>query len=113
MENICERFPVITQMILNNVDDRSLINFKETSRDNDEMLNSERFYWIRIMKKYNGNFQEFYESWLKVINKSPVEIVEELALTVYQFFMARETRSEKQWHPLSTYLPCTGFFPTL
>ena len=61
MENICEWFPVITQMILNNVDDRSLINFKETSRDNDEMLKSERFYWIRIVKKYSGNFQEFYE----------------------------------------------------
>ena len=83
MENICERFPVITQMILNNVDDRSLINFKETSRDNDEMLKSERFYWIRIVKKYNGKFEEFYESWLKVINKSPVEIVKELALAVY------------------------------
>ena len=51
-------------MILNNVDDRSLINFvnfKETSRDNDEMVKSERFYWIRIVKKYSGNFQEFYE----------------------------------------------------
>ena len=52
MENICEWFPVITQMILNNVDDRSLINFKETSRDNDEMLKSERFYLIRTVKKY-------------------------------------------------------------
>ena len=109
MENICERFPVITQMILNNVDDRSLINFKETSRDNDEMLKSERFYWIRIVKKYNGNFQEFHESWLKVINKSPVEIVKELSLAVYQFFMAREARSEKQWHPLSI-CPAQGSF---
>ena len=97
MENIFQRFPVITQMILNNVDERSLINFKETSRDIDEMFKSERFYWIRIMKKYNGNFQEFHESWLKVINKSPLEIVKELALAVYQFFIARETRSEKQW----------------
>jgi hypothetical protein len=43
-------------MILNNVDARSLINFKETSRDNDEILKTERFYWIRMMKKYNGNF---------------------------------------------------------
>ena len=47
------------------------------------------------------------------INKIPIEIVKELALAVYQIFMARETRSEKQWHPLSKYLPCTGFFPTL
>ena len=45
----------------------------------------------------NGNFQEFHESWLQVIDKSPVEIVKEAALAVYQFFMARETRSEKQW----------------
>ena len=69
--------------------------------DNDEM--------IRIVKKYSGNFQEFYESWLKVIKKSPVEIVKELALAVYQFFMARETRSEKQWHPLSI-CPAQGSF---
>ena len=75
MENVCERFPVITQT------------------DNDEMLKSERFYWIRIVKKYNGNFQEFHEC--------PTEIVKELALAVYQFFMARDTRSEKQWHLLS------------
>ena len=84
MENVCERFPVITQT------------------DNDEMLKSERFYWIRIVKKYNGNFQEFHESWLKVINKTPVEIMKEL-------FMAREASSKKQWHTLSTCPPQGSF----
>ena len=46
---------------------------------------------------------------LKVINKSPVEIVKEIGLAVYQFFMAKETRSEKQWHPLSI-CPAQGSF---
>jgi hypothetical protein len=50
-----------------------------------------------------------HESWLKVINKTPVEIVKELALAVDQFFMAKETRSEKQWHPLSI-CPAQGSF---
>ena len=43
-------------------------------------IKNERSYWIRILGKYNENFQEFSESWKKVIFKSPLDVVKKLAM---------------------------------
>ena len=109
------RFPVISQIILNNVDDNSLTNFKISSRENSNFLDNERFYWIRNIKKYSANFEEFQEIWKKVINKTPVEFSKNLAIDVHRFFegytMGRVLGTQKcvpiyglryleQWHPL-------------
>ena len=34
MEELCYRFPLMVQKIMNNVDDQTLINFKEAGRKN-------------------------------------------------------------------------------
>ena len=73
-------------MILENVDDQSLVTFKETSREMFDFINDERFYWLRILRKYNGSFVEFSKSWRMVIQKNPVEIVREIAVAVEKFF---------------------------
>ena len=59
MEEFSNRFPALIPMILKNVDDQSLVKFKETSREMSEFIVKDRFYWIRIMKKYNQHFEEF------------------------------------------------------
>ena len=85
MEEVFQRFPLIAQKILNHVDDETLINFKEAGRNNADFLEKERFYWIRIIQRYNCLFGEFHEVWKKVVNRTPVEIIKELAIAVHQF----------------------------
>ena len=73
MENFIKRFPVPGGMILNNLDDQSLARSKEANREMAEFIENERFYWIRIIKKYNNN-------WKQIINKTPIEALKELAI---------------------------------
>jgi ankyrin repeat protein len=130
MEEVCQRFPLIAQKILNHVDNETFINFKKVSRNNADFLKTERFYWIRIIQRYNCLFEELHEVWKKVVSKTPVVIVKELAIAVHQFpltlskkFQKNETQCvcdgaqcacnetilspldftqnfERQWHPL-------------
>jgi hypothetical protein len=86
MEDLAKRFPLISQIILKNVDDKSLTNFRTASRENSLFLDNERFYWIRNIKRYSTNFEEFQESWKKVIKKTPVDFLKDLAIDVHSFF---------------------------
>ena len=99
MENL-SRFSVINQQILNNVDNKTLVNFNKASRIINQVLDKEKFYWIRIINNHSGRFQDFQEPWKKVIFKTPVGTVKQLALAVHKFFQGIPTRIEKQWHPL-------------
>ena len=85
MEEICQRFPLIAQKILNHVDNDTLINFSDAGRNNAAFLEKERFYWIRIIQRYNCLIGELQEVWKKVVKKTPVEIIKELAVAVHQF----------------------------
>ena len=100
MDDIGRRFPLISQLILNNVDNISLANFKKASQENRNFLENERFYWIRNKKKYSANFEEFQDSWKKVVCKTPVEFLKNLALDVHSYLKGISTRHETQWHPL-------------
>ena len=125
MDELSQRFPLMVQKIMNHVDSETLINFKEAGRNNATFLGKERFYWIRIIKRYNCLFGEFQEVWKKVVRKTPVRIIKELAVAVHQFpqtmlkYLEYETfpgepispldfalSIEKQWHPLFVGVAC-------
>ena len=121
MDELRQRFPLMVQKILNRVDNDTLINFKEAGRNNDAFLENERFYWIRMIQGYNGLIGELQEVWKKVVRKTPVEIIKELAVAVYKFpqTIFRNLRCdqpitpldfvqklEKQWHPLFIGAAC-------
>ena len=59
MEDLSMRVPLMIRFILKNLDDKTLVNFKESSREINYVLDQERFYWIRILNKYKGSFKEF------------------------------------------------------
>ena len=61
-----------------------------------QVLDKDKFFWLRMMKKYNENFKEFQISWQRVISKTSADIVKKLTLAVYKFFKKRATRVEKQ-----------------
>ena len=125
MEILCQRFPLMAQKIMSYVDYNTLINFKEAGRNNYEFLRKERFYWIRIIQRYSCLFGELQEVWKKVVNKTPIEIIKELAVAVHTFpqTMLRQhefetiyglpitllefvQKREKQWHPLVISAAC-------
>ena len=84
-ENLFVRFPAINKKILNRLDDQSLTKFKEASRQLFPIIDKERTFWIRSLKNYNENFERFLDSWKKVINKTPTEIIKDLAISMNQF----------------------------
>ena len=93
MDILFKRFALVGKTVLNNLDDQSLTKSKEASKEISEFLDNGRFFWTRIIKKYNKNFEGFEESWKEVINKTPVDIVKQLAIAVPKFF---ESYSFKQ-----------------
>ena len=97
MEDLSRRVPMVNRLILRNLNDRTLVSFNGASREINQVLDNEKFYWIRMMNKYNGNFKEFQGSWRKVISKTPVNTVKQLALAVDKFFKDRSTHYKKQW----------------
>ena len=100
LENICERFPVLCEKILSNLDDKNLVNINVVSRKICSLVQKERLLWIRNIKKFisaehalgiwicgctyfpkSVNYK-ISEKWQQVINKTPVQFVKELALVV-------------------------------
>ena len=75
---ICKRFPHLNQSILKNLDDQSLTRSKEVSRGTTELLYNERFYWIRIIKKYIEHYIGFQESWNQIVYKTSVDMTRQL-----------------------------------
>ena len=56
MESLCKRFPHLSESILSQVNDQSLNRVKLISGDMLEYLDKERFFWIRIIKKYQNQY---------------------------------------------------------
>ena len=101
MEGLCKKFPLLGKLVFENLDDESLVKFKESSREINNHLQNERYYWIRIIKKHGQYFEKFADSWKKIINKTPVETVKELALTVEGYFNFSDfNENGNQLHPL-------------
>ena len=94
MEVLCKRFPFMIKRVLNNLNDNSLTSSKASCREINEFLESERFYWKRIinknlLKNYQ-KFQGFEELWKEVIQKTPFNVVKQLAIAVQSFCKSYE-----------------------
>jgi len=73
-------------MVFNELDDQSLTQVKMSNRKICQHLEEERFYWIRVLKSFKGRVVEFNESWKNVVNKAPVEIIQQFAIACHNFF---------------------------
>ena len=66
MEDLAKRLPLINQYILKNLDGKTMMNFKKSSRDIYQTLDREKYCWIKLINKYNERFEKFHELWKKV-----------------------------------------------
>ena len=53
---------------------------------------TERLLWVEIIQKYVGNIEEFPDTWEILVDKTPIEVVKDLALAVHQFFTSSQSR---------------------
>ena len=120
MEEMSLRFPLVIKKMCNHLDAKSLITFKEAGRITNNLLVTERFYWIRIIKENHCLFGNFEEEWKKVVNRTPVGLVKEFALTVARFPMIIKNQCgndtllpiefvqkvQKYWHPMEIGALC-------
>ena len=86
MEDVSKGFPLVIKMVLNNLDDESLAKAKEASRVISKILDYERFYWIRIIKKCVRNCNQFGNTWFGAFNKIGADIVKLLAVAIQKFY---------------------------
>ena len=84
MEDLCRRFPLVAQNVFANLDDKSLTDCKVVSKVSYYVLNNERFFWIRIIKRYFPNQSQFYEEWKTAISRTPTAILKQIATAVDQ-----------------------------
>ena len=116
MEDLCKRIPLVAGMILKKLDNQSLMICKESSRVLWQYLDEEKLVSIQIIKEYKKFFAQFQNVWEKVLKKASVEIVQEFAILVQEFFKPslptadindyRNRRRQDQWHPLWMAILC-------
>ena len=101
LNQVLYRFPSLGKKIFNQLDNQNLTKCKITAKSFNDFLKNDKVLWTRMIKKYNVNHLEFKDDWKKVMEKVPVEIVEELALAVEQFYTLRphQTRLDHQHSP--------------
>ena len=100
MEDFIERFPTVTENILNELDNQSLVNFKEVSTKLCAFLNNHKLFSIRIVKAHKGSLVKYIEQWNKAVHKAPTEIINQLSDAVQVFFAEDDSRFEQQWYPI-------------
>ena len=90
MEDIILRFPTVAESIFAELDNGSLTNSKMVTNLWATFITAGKISWIRMMQKYSGNMVEFFDHWKKTLKRAPVEIVQELALMVEEFYSATQ-----------------------
>ena len=121
MENLCLRIPMLGKKILNLVSNETLVNVKEASRINNFFLENERFYWLRIINRYNCLMGELRQLWREVVSRTPTDLIKELAVAVFLFPQIMKMKYQNQtfsplefiqkiginyWHPVYVVTTC-------
>ena len=99
MEDLCQRIPRVSAKIFGLVENQTLIKCKESSRVIYNLMENERFFWIRIILE---NQESLQDSWKKVVDKTPFSIIKELAVSIQQFLkmVCWKNRGQQIWSPL-------------
>ena len=94
-EIFCLRFPEIAESIFENVDNQSLVNCLEASRDFEHFLRSQsqKLYLKRKIQKIVEAHDEFSEMWKTVLKNVSTETIIHLEFAVSKFY-------EDIWFPL-------------
>ena len=94
MENFWRRFPLASKKIFKNLDNQTLVISKEASKTIDEVLRNEKYYFIRIIKDHQRQFEGCEGSWKEVIKNCPIEMLRQLTVAMLEFFKSNNWREQ-------------------
>ena len=86
MEKLFSRFPHLSDKVCNNLDDKSLACLKEVSPQWKSYLSSQKSFDVRIIVATVQRFDEFGDSWKKVLLKSSKKTILALRKSVQKFY---------------------------
>ena len=66
LENLMLRFPHLSEMIFDHLDNQSLVNCKLLSKELNTYLREQKFHQIRIIIETVSKFQELRRPWIDV-----------------------------------------------
>ena len=101
MDEVCLRFPHLIEQINKHLENKTLVQFKKISRPICKITMNHKTFWIRmIQSEMVSDFAEFSKDWKKVFEKSPVKLLEKMAVIVQEFFKKKNKRRLKSWSPM-------------
>ena len=100
LEDLSLRFPGLMSDIYMILDKKSLLNLKTTSRYINRSLEENRIFWVRKLKTQVKKNNSFYESWKKVVKKTPAAIIKEIINSIEDFFIYFTKACHTQLCPL-------------
>ena len=86
IDTILSRFPAVAEDIFKELDSKSMVKCRKVSVPWQNFIDNQKFIWIRRMRKYSENMEQFYEQWKLAIRNTPTDHVKELSKVVEQFF---------------------------
>ena len=86
IENLMFRFPHLSVMIFDHLNNQSLADCKSVSKDLNIYLSEQKFHQIRIIEETVKKFQELRQPWINLFKKANTETIMKLGHAVGQFY---------------------------
>ena len=84
--NLMLRFPHLSEMIFDSLDNQTLVTCKLLSKELNTYLREQKFHQIRIIKETVTKFQELRQPWIDVFKTANTMTIMELGYAVDQFY---------------------------
>ena len=99
MDDVFFRTSHIAVAIFAEVDNKTLADCNIVSENWGSFIDMKKVKWLRIILKYAENMTKFANHWKVLLRRTSVKIVQEIALTVEEFFSVYPKRKDYQWSP--------------
>ena len=96
MENFCARFPCLKEEIFGQLDYQSLARCRELNEFWQNDIDEQRIFIKRKIKSYIGDSRQFSREWIKILKKSPSNILRKLEFATHNL----KGSTPDQWSPL-------------
>ena len=102
METLTMKFPHLSELIFDHLDNQSLIHCKIVCKPWSIYIGHQKFYGIRVIKETLKKFHKLSETWLEVFKKANSNTIMELRKCFDQFYEGRRQKPhfEKEVTPL-------------
>ena len=93
-----EKVPNLAERIFGQLNDQSLVQCNEVSKEWFGNLQNHRVYWIHVIQKYTKNSNGFADEWKKVVHKTPLTTLKNLARKVKGYCKSKSIQQNSPLH---------------